>query len=135
MGKIKLKSTLAAGAATLMLCLGNIKDSTLKDVARAYLGEYECSYARLGDKEYLEGFDFVRLELKKDGTYRLTFKEKTGKKHAETGRYEYDESAKKLRFCPREDSAFKKEFPLVDGVLTVTAQIGNQQLIVCFTQK
>lgn len=135
MGKIKLKSTLAAGAASLMLCFGNIKDSSLLDVTKVYLGEYECSYAQLGDKEYLEGFDFVTLELKANGTYLLAFREKEGKKHTETGEYEYDEKTKTLRFSPRDKSALKKEFPLVDGVLTISAQIGNQQLIVRFTQK
>ncbi len=135
MGRMKLKSTFVAGLASLLLCMSNIKDGTLLDVTKVYLGEYECTYAQLGDKEYLKGFDFVTLELKTDGTYLLSFKQKDEKKHTETGEYEYDEKRKTLRFSPRDKSALKKEFPLVEGVLTISAQIGNQQLIVRFTQK
>ena len=132
---MKLKSTFVAGLASLLLCMGNIKDSTLLDVTKPYLGEYECEYARLGDREFSDGFEFVVLELKGDGTYLLSFKEKGGEKHTETGEYEYDEKTKTLRFSPRDKSALKKEFPLIDGVLTISTQIGNQQLIIRFAQK
>lgn len=135
MGKYTLKSSLAAGIASFLLCFTNIKDSSLSDVTKPYLGEYECNYARLGDKEFLEGFSFVTLELKKDGTYLLSFQSKDGDKRTETGEYEYDGKRQTLRFSPRDKSALKKEFPLIDGVLTVSAQIGKQQLIVRFTQK
>ena len=135
MGRMKLKSAFVAGLASLLLCMGNIKDSTLLDVTKPYLGEYECEYARLGDKEFSDGFEFVTLELKRDGTYLLSFKQKDGEKHTETGAYQYDAKRNLLCISPRDKSALKKEFPLIDGVLTISAQIGNQQLIVRFAQK
>ena len=135
MKRLKLKSSLAAGLASLLLCFGDIKDSTLLDVTKPYLGEYACNYARLGDKEFLDGFEYVTLDLKKDGSYLLSFKATDGKKHTETGEYAYDEKEKTLCFFPRDKSAVKKKFPLIGGVLTISAQIGNQQLIVRFTQK
>lgn len=135
MEKFKLKSSFAAGLVSLLLCFGNIKDSTLLDVTKPYLGKYECNYARLGDKEFCDGFEYVSLELNGDGTYLLSFKATDGKKHTETGEYAYNEKTKTLCFSPRDKSALKKEFPLIDGVLTISAQIGNQQLIVRFTQK
>lgn len=135
MGKMKLKSTFVAGLASVLLCMGNIKDSTLLDVTKPYLGEYECEYARLGDRDFSDGFEFVVLELKGDETYHLSFKEKNGKMHTETGEYQYDAKRKVVCFSPRDISAIKKEFPLIDGVLTISRQVGNQQLIVRFAQK
>ena len=59
-----MKSFILAGVLSLMSLFPNMQESTLKDIAKPYLGEYECKSAQLGEKDCLEQFSYVRLELK-----------------------------------------------------------------------
>ena len=131
--KMKLKSSILAGLCTLSMLVGN---SSLKDIAKPYLGEYECNQAIYGDKTYLEDFEYIKIELRSDNTYILTSKDKkTGKKMQMEGEYSYDEKRKEITFQLGNKEFIKRKFTLKDGVLLMVTTIGSKVLQMEFRQK
>jgi hypothetical protein len=112
-----------------------IKSGSLKEIAKPYLGEYECKEIVWRDEEYSDRFDALTLELKPKGEFLLHYKEKDGNRRVEKGKYLYDEEEKILTLIGGFGGAFKREFPLVDGVLTVSVPIGGDLLVIKFEQK
>jgi hypothetical protein len=128
----KLKSSLAAGVVALLLSCSTVVKGELKDIAKPHLGVYECTEARMGDKEYLERFSYVHLELKADETFLLYYCEKEGEKHIQKGRYHYD---KEKGVITLSGGGMKREFPLSEGVLTIVIPLGAQTIHLKFEQK
>lgn len=123
-----MKSCILAGIAALAFFLPN----TLKEITKPHLGVYECKEAKLGSDDYLPRFENVTLELKADGEFILTFKEKGGKEHREKGKYTYNPERGIITLM---GGSMKREFPLKDGVLRFQLSIGGKWLSVLFEQK
>ena len=117
-----------------MTMLSNVKNSTLDDIAKPYLGEYECISAQLGSRDCLKRFSYVRLELKDEENFTLYYQEKGEKKKQVDGKYAYD-SEKGILSLTEKSGLLKREFPLNDGVLTVSLPIGDKVLVLQFEQK
>ena len=129
---IKLRCSLVAGLTALLLsCSGGRKES-LKEIAKPYLGIYECTDARVGEQEYLSRFDRVELELQEDGVFLLHYCEKNGKPQTQKGRYRYDSERGELTLL---GGGIEREFPLSEGVLTVTILLGGRTIHLKFEQK
>ena len=131
----KLKSSLLAGFATLLLLFPNYKNGSLTEVSKPYLGEYECKEARLGEEELLGDFSYIRLELLPNGKYTLRYCEKEGKKQELKGKYRYDENRETLTLYLMQGGVFKREFPLKKGKITATVPLGDKTLVLQFEQK
>ena len=129
-----MKSFILAGILSLMTLFPNVKDSTLNDIAKPYLGEYECKIAQIGSTDCLEQFSYIRLELKDEENFILHYKEKDGKKKQQAGKYVYDKEKGVLRFIDKKE-LMKRECTLKDGVLTISMPIGEKNLILQFEQK
>ncbi len=123
-----MKSCILAGIAALAFFMPN----TLKEIAKPRLGVYECKEAKLGNEDYLQRFEDISLELKADGEFILTFREKGGKERREKGKYTYDE---KRGVITLDGGSLKREFPLKEGVLRIQLSIGGKWLSVLFEQK
>ena len=119
---------------SLMTLFPSVKESTLSDVAKPYLGEYECKSAQLGSKDYMKKFSYIRLELKDTENFTLYYKEKGEKKKQVSGKYVYDKEKGTLQLTEK-SGLLKREFPLVDGLLTVSLPIGEKFLVLQFEQK
>ena len=132
---MKLKISFCAGLAALMLVLPACGNGSLKDIAKPYLGEYECKSATLGEKDYAQDFSFIRLELKKDDEFTLYYSAKNGKKGEETGTYSYDEKEETLTITYGDLGVLKRKFPLKNGEIFVTLPIGSQTLSMKFARK
>lgn len=132
---IKLRSTLFAGAAALLALFPNVKKSSLKDIAKPHLGVYECTDARLNDKDYLDYFSSITLELKTGDEFVLYYTEKGGKQKTETGKYLYDREDGTVTLIGGVGGFFKREFPLKEGVLTIDLRVGVQKLSMRFEHK
>lgn len=77
---------------------------------KTYVGVYACKEGRYGERELTECVDALRLELKADGSYRLTFPREKGNSFSCTGKYSVD--GETLVFSqPRGDG-----LPVIDGV-------------------
>lgn len=135
MKKTVLKSSLLAALAALSFSFSSLKQGSLTDITKPYLGEYECKSATLGDTEYIDDFSYIRLELDADGTFTLFYCPKEGKKRSETGKYVYDKEKKTLGLSLGENGEFRREFPLKDGAFQITLPLGGKILCLRFEQK
>ena len=122
------------GAMTIMMAFGDLRANALKDITKPYLGVYQCVEANLGGRDCLDGLEELDLELKSDGTFSLYYKERNRGRKEETGKYVYDPNKKTLTLLGRGDF-LKREFPLEDGILTITMRVGDKLLCVKFEQK
>lgn len=135
MKKQVLRSSFLAGIFTLFLCLAGIKNHTLDDISKPYLGEYECKEAVFDNKDYLKDFSFIRLELKKGDEYILSFKTDGGEKKEVRGKYRYDKKRRTICFSDEDGNGIKREFPFENGKMHVNLSIGGKTLQLYFEQK
>ena len=135
MKTIKLKTSILSALATLLFVFSAVKSHGLKDITKPYLGQYECKSATLGDKEYLESFSYIRLELKPDETFSLYYCPKDGKAKEEQGQYSYDPKTGELLLSIGRNDEIKRKFPLKEGELTVSLRLGGKTLVMKFEQK
>ena len=132
---MKLKYSFCAVLAALVLILPSCGNGSLKDVTKPYLGEYECQSATLGEKDYVQDFSFIRLELKKNDEFTLYYSAKNGKKGEESGKYAYNEKEETLTLIYGELGVLKRKFPLKNGEIFVSVPIGSQTLSMKFARK
>ena len=128
----KIKSSLLAGVFGLLLTCSCGGKGDLKEIAKPYLGVYKCTDARVGEREYLDRFSKLDLELKENGEFIVYYCEKDGKPQTQTGLYEYDKESETLTL---QGGGIKRAFPLQGGVLTVVIPIGGQTIHLKFEQK
>ena len=128
----KLKSSFAAGVTALLFSLTGWAQGELKDITKPHLGMYECTEARMGDREYLDRFSYIHLELKSDESFTLYYCEKGGEKRVKEGRYQYDKARGVITLT---GGGMKREFPLAEGVLTMAIPIGGYTIQLKFEQK
>jgi len=128
-----MKSFILTVLMSLTACFANVKDSSLCDISKPYLGEYECKRAQLGSFDCLRQFSFIRLELKDEENFTLYYQEKGEKKKEQSGKYRYDKERGVILLT--DEKGYCREFPLSDGKLTVSIPVGGKQLILQFEQK
>ncbi len=135
MKKITLKSSVLATLATLALLVPNLKNKELTDITKPHLGFYECEYAKLSGEELLDEFDYVLLELKANGNFEISYCKKGGKAQKENGKYKYDKEKESVTFFLTDGNAFKRTFPLKDGIMDIALRFGGKTLNAKFKQK
>ena len=128
-----MKNLILAGLLSLVALFPS-KKGGLDDIAKPYLGEYECITAQIGEKDCLDKFTYIRLELKDEGEFVLDCKEREGKKRQIKGKYSYDKEKGVLTFTDQV-GGFKREFPLKKGSLTVSLPMAGKMLVLQFEQK
>ncbi len=112
-----------------------IKRSTLKDIAKPHLGVYECRQAQFGKEDLLTDYSRIELELKSETEFVVHYVKKNGEKHRMQGSYVYDKEKGSITMQLSNLQGIKREFPLQDGVLTITLPIFHRQLALTFEQK
>ena len=80
----KIKSSFLAGLFALLLTCSCGGKGDLKEIAKPYLGVYKCTDARVGEREYLDRFSKLDLELKENGEFIVYYCEKGGKPQTRT---------------------------------------------------
>lgn len=130
----KIKSSLLAGICTLFMAINTGDMDGLKDITRPYLGEYRCESALYGETDYLSYFSFVKLELKSQGEYLLTYKLKDGKSQQKTGKYEYDKEKKSIKLLSPMGNEWDREFPVENGKIIVAFPLGGKCIKLTFLQ-
>ena len=135
MKKIKIRSSLLVGAATLLFSFSTLKTSELTDIAKPYLGVYDCTQAQFGEENLLDTFNDLKLELKGKGEYVLYYKESGKKTKRIKGKYRYDKDSESITLCLPNGPSIRRNFPLQKGVLTITVPYKNNTLHLQFEQK
>ena len=78
-------------ACAALLCGCDVGEmSTLPELSKPYTGVYECTQLTLGGEDTLDRFEFVRLELKADETFALTYRTAEGGEGGVEGEYQMD---------------------------------------------
>ena len=138
MKKLKIKSSVLASICTMFALAPNLstwKNNSLKEIAKPYLGVYECKSAQLGEEDLLATFSHIRLELKKDGVFVLYYSDKKGRQERVSGKYNYDEEKQTLTLQFTDGKCFHREFPIKKGQIIVSLPVGKRQLRLIFEQK
>ena len=135
--QIKLKSAAFASAIVLSPLLFNVSSlGGLKEIAKPYLGTYECQKIFFGDEEKTDRFDYVRMELMPEGEMKLLFKEKNGAKREMEARYTYGTEKDMLTvYADLAGAEKKKSFPVNKGAIDVSVRYGGKMLVMKFVRK
>ena len=137
MKTVTLKSSFMAVLAMLLLCFpwwNTVKTQPLADLTKPYLGMYECRLAQLNEKNLLDDFSYIRLELKKGGACVLYAKDKAGEEKRVDGEYIYNKEKESISFSVETLSFIKREFPMKQGVIFITLRQGDKTLLMQFQQ-
>lgn len=134
---MKKKFFLAAIIATLfclILCGFTIDPhSSVKTLTKPYITTYECNYARLGEKDLLNKYEYIKITFLDDKKLEVSFKNKKGKRHAYVCPYVYND----------EDDTFEAELGILgfkfrqktvikDGKFTLSMPILGRPFIMRF---
>ena len=112
-----------------------IRGGSLEEIARPYLGVYECKSLYFGGEDKKDIFDYFRLELKSKGELVLSYKLKNGRANQIPLTYEYDFTEKTVRIRGQWGVlSIDKKFPLKKGVISVTMSIFGKLAIVEFSR-
>lgn len=131
---MKIQSALLSALGAMLFSFSG-KYDTLKDIAKPYLGEYECKIATLSGEDYLEQFRTLVLELKSENEYELRYQLKNGYKGKDGGKYTYDAERQTLRLSKGEKGEWKRDIPLQNGKISLSITVGEKILYLQFEQK
>lgn len=115
-----------------LLCACEVQELTsLKEISRPYEGVYECETLTIGGREAKDHFELIRLELKRDGTFRLFYQTAEGAEGGYDGTYEANEEG--VTFTGR-SGAFRPTFtfPFEEGKIVITYLLGDELLYCVF---
>lgn len=138
MKMLKLRTSILASVCSLLAVIPNfsaVKNGDLKEITKPYLGVYDCQQAQLGNKDLLEDFSSIQLELKDGECFVLHYEDKDGQKNKVKGKYVYNEKEKEIALQMEGEYPFKRSFPLKNGQIIVSFPVGNKQLRLIFEQK
>ncbi len=132
---ISVIAALLALVFTLPAC--TIKaEGSIQSITRPYIAQYECTKARLGEKNLLDDYDYVRFVLLDKNQLELEYKPKNGEKQTRTGTYQLDPQTRELTAeIGLLGYRFKESVILEKGRFTVTKPIGTKELVLVFEMK
>lgn len=111
-------------------------DGSLKEIAKPYLGVYECEWLYFGGEDKKDIFEYLRVELKTKGELLVAYKLKKGEKGQVPLSYEYDFKEKTLRVSGQWLLLkIDKKFPLENGEITVVMNLFGKLVNVKFSRK
>lgn len=116
-------------------CEGDVtKMSSLAELSRPYVGEYECEQLTLAGKDMLKEFEWVRLTLGYDGNAVLFWKKKDAGEGEYSMRYEADPDGGTITFFPEKRGIAARTFPMKEGTLRIGLSLGGRYLEAVFRQ-
>ena len=126
---------MATVACLATMLVGGWKNTSIKEITKSYLGEYECTQAKFGGIDFLKGFEYITLSLEKDDNFTLTFCENEQKKQTHKGKFSYNEQTQTITLQGAQQAGIQQEFPLKNGEIFITMGIGAKTLALKFEQK
>lgn len=134
MVKIRYAAFCAVAALCALLCACNISaDSSLKELTHPCVTRYECTYARWGETDFLEEFDYIRITLLDTEKMALEYKKTGESAHSYECSYTLDE--KTGEFTAEAGALgikFREKIKIEDGEFTVSLPLMGRQLIMKF---
>lgn len=87
--------TLVVFAVFLPACEADA-DSSVKELSKPYIAQYECVEARLGDEDLLEHYEYIRIILVNKDKMQVVIKPEDGDKKVVEGSYTFDFDTREL---------------------------------------
>lgn len=107
--------------------------SGLKDFTKSFCGTYECKKAVLGETNLLDDFEYIRLELKTDGSACFYYKPFGGKKVEKEGEYKLTEEENEIMLCfTALGKRYCKKIKTSGGEIDIVQNYGNRQMLIIF---
>lgn len=121
--------------ALLALCGCSVeKMSTLPELAKPYLGMYECKELKIGGKDFSENFEKIVLELDYGGGFTLFYRDKTGGEGGYSGDYRADPEGEKITFSAKTGLRTSSyTFPMKNGKIVVDYNFHGKLLHAVFS--
>ena len=118
----KIICTLVLCVLTLLLggCTKAEEMGSLSDFSRPYAGEYICKKLQLGEEDYIEKFDYIKLKLSQSGAFQLSYQTEEGLKEQFSGKYAVSEEGDEITFSAK--SGFRtasRSFPFENGTVHI----------------
>ena len=109
---------------------------SLKEIAKPYLGVYECEWLYFGGENKKDIFEYLRVELKTKGELLVAYKLKKGEKGQVPLSYEYDFKEKTLRVSGQWLLLkIDRKFPLKNGEIIAVMNLFGKLVNVKFSRK
>ncbi|MBD5585249.1 MAG: hypothetical protein HDQ88_09205 [Clostridia bacterium] len=111
-------------------------NSSLKSITKPYIGEYECVEARLGDKNLLEKYEFIKITLVDNENMEVSYKPKNGKKKTYEGAYSVDPNTREFTGeIWVVGIKFREKTKIENGKFVLTKNLFTTPLIMKFEMK
>lgn len=111
-------------------------NGSVKALTSPYIAEYECVEARLGEKNFLEKYDFIKITLLDKEQLEVSFKPKNGEKRVFRGAYSVDEKTRELSGeIGILGFKHKEKVTVKNGEFLIKKNIGSRPLIMKFSIK
>lgn len=134
--KFLIISVLCALLLLLLPACDARKTSSLKDITKPYVAQYECTEATLGGEDLLEKFDYIKINLANKNTMEIIYKPKEGERKIIKAPYKFDSSTRELSAeIGILGHKIKQTVKVEKGKFTVSKAIGKKQLIMKFKTK
>ena len=118
---------------TLLPACSFDNSSSLKLITRPYIAQYECVEARLGEKDLLNEYDYIKIIFLDKQEMEILYKRKDGERKSEQGSYSVDPVTRELTGeLGLLGFKFKEKAIIKNGQFTITKTIGKQELILKF---
>ncbi len=134
--KVKLTALFTAAIMTiLLLCAFTFdKDASVKTLTDPYITTYDCTFARLGNEDLLEKYEYLKITFLDDKELEVSFKRTNGKRHAYKCDYTYDEETGKFEAeIGILGFKFRQSARIINGKFTLSMPILGKPLIMNFS--
>lgn len=125
---------LLAVTACMCLCAFTFDaDSSVKSLTKPYITTYDCTFARFGNEDLLEKYEYLKITFLDDKQLEVSYKRKNGKRKAHVCDYFYDEETKKFEAeVGILGFKFKQSTNIENGKFTVSMPILGRPLVLIF---
>ena len=102
---------------------------SLPDLSKPYAGEYTLKKLTLGEQDYTDKFDYVKLTLEPNGQFKLVYKETEGQSGDYAGEYEVSTEKQEITLSSKAGlRSAKRTFPMKDGSILIDLKLGTKLL-------
>ena len=110
--------------------------SSIKSITRPYIAQYECVEARLGERDLLQDYEYIRINFLDKQEMEISYKRKDGETRSEHGTYSVDPVTRELTGeLGLLGFKFKEKTVVKNGQFTLQKTIGKRELFLMFKAK
>ena len=131
--KLFLIFLIAATACTVLCGFTFDTKSSVKSLTKPYITTYECNFARLGNEDLLEKYEYLKITFLDDKKLEVSFKRKNGKKRTYESEYVYDDEKGTVETeLGILGFKFKQETKIENGKFAISMPLFGKPLVMIF---